>query len=386
MAAKFIKTGIRGVFYRESRTRKCSYGADRCYVVWYKDALGRPHWHTVGWHSDGIRANYANEIRAKLMGQPAEPARAKAKPPTPAPSPEPALTVGQAMASYLAWAEGEGKHVAPEHNRYDNHLKSRLDAIPLDCITLQMLWDLKAGLRRGMSPQSVRHCFGLLRRAVNHAIEVEKWHGANPFAIKRQGPFKLPRADNEATRYLTRKEAKALLAALRPRSQQLHDMALLSLKTGLRATEIFGIHGQDLDMHGLVIHIRAKGGERQTVPAPDDIMQILAGYRRLPHERVFQDDQGGPITWGVSCTFDRVVAELGLNDGVTDKRRRVRFHTLRHTFASWLAQSGEVTLHELMEMMRHKRIEMTLRYAHLIPGGGRRKLSIIDDALRDHDD
>ena len=117
-------------------------------------------------------------------------------------------------------------------------------------------------------------------------------------------------------------------------------------------------------------------------------MRLLAGYRRQPYEYLFQDDHGDQIAWGISYTFDRVVAELGLNDGVTDKRRRVRFHTLRHTFASWLAQSGQVTLHELMELMRHKRIEMTLRYAHLIPGGGRNKLRIIDQVLLDpeHDE
>ena len=38
---------------------------------------------------------------------------------------------------------------------------------------------------------------------------------------------------------------------------------------------------------------------------------------------------------------------------------------MRHTFASWLAQSGKVTLMELQKLMRHKNITMTMRYAHL---------------------
>ncbi len=382
MAGKYIKTRHKGVYYRESSVRKCSYGPDRCYVVWYKDTAGKAHWHTVGWHSDGIRPAYAEEVRKTLTD------KTDKRAPHDDAAPGASCTVGEAVARYLKWAEAEGKHVTPERNRYDKHLKARLDAVPLEGITLQMLWDIKAHLRTGMAPQTVRHCFSLLRRAVNHTLEVEAWKGDNPFAIKRHSSFKLPRADNESTRYLTRKEAKALLAALQPRSQQLHDMALLSLRTGLRATEIFGIRGQDIDPKANTIHIFAKGGEPQSVPAPADIIRILTGYRRQPHEHLFQDEQGGPIAWGVSYTFDRVVAELGFNEGVTDKRRRVRFHTLRHTFASWLAQSGQITLQELMELMRHKRIEMTLRYAHLIPGGQRRKLSIIDDALLDpdHDD
>ena len=67
---------------------------------------------------------------------------------------------------------------------------------------------------------------------------------------------------------------------------------------------------------------------------------------------MFQARGGGPLRFGISETFDRAVNALGLNDGITDARHRVRFHTLRHTFASWLAQSGEVTLQELREYMK----------------------------------
>jgi integrase len=390
MAGKYTKTRHKGVFYRESSTRTCSYGPDRCYVVWYTDALGKPHWHTVGWHSDGIRPAFANEVRNGLTGN-TDKSDKSGTPEAPqilTPSPSPICTVGMAMARYFQWAEGEGKHVGPERNRYEKHLKAPLDAVPLDGVNLQMLWDIKAALRRNIAKQTVRHCFGLLRRAVNHATEIELWKGENPFAIKRHGAFKLSKADNEATRYLTRTEARALLAALRPRSQQLHDMALLSLKTGMRATEIFSIRGQGLDKSGGVIHFIAKGGAPGIVQAPADILTLLHSYRRAPSEFVFQAENGGPFLHGISETFDRVIEELGYNKGLTDTKCRVRFHTLRHTFASWLAQSGQVTLYELMGLMRHKRIEMTIRYAHLIPGSQRRKLTIIDDALLDpdHDD
>lgn len=54
---------------------------------------------------------------------------------------------------------------------------------------------------------------------------------------------------------------------------------------------------------------------------------------------------------------------------------------MRHTFASWLAQSGKVTLMGLQKLMRHKNITMTMRYAHLFPGQENEKLSIIGDIL-----
>ena len=54
---------------------------------------------------------------------------------------------------------------------------------------------------------------------------------------------------------------------------------------------------------------------------------------------------------------------------------------MRHTFASWLAQSGKVTLLGLQKLMRHKNITMTMRYAHLFPGQESEKLSIIGEML-----
>ena len=68
----------------------------------------------------------------------------------------------------------------------------------------------------------------------------------------------------------------------------------------------------------------------------------------------------------VSNTYKRVVEELGFNNGVEDNLNKVVFHTLRHTFASFLASRG-TSLLAIKELMRHKNIEMTMRYAHLIP-------------------
>ncbi|WP_428569691.1 MAG: tyrosine-type recombinase/integrase [Solidesulfovibrio sp. DCME] len=232
--------------------------------------------------------------------------------------------------------------------------------MPLMAITPQILATLKQRLAESLGDQSLRHCFGFLRRAVNHAIEARGLSLANPFAIKRGGVFRLPRAENAAVRFLTREEATALLAELKRRSGQLHDMALLSLRTGMRATEIFDLRAQGIDEVGKLLHFTAKGGQPQHVPAADDMLAMLLAYDREPGEHVFQARGGGPLRFGISETFDRSVNALGLNTGITDARRRVRFHTLRHTFASWLAQSGQVTLHELMEQLRHERIEMLL--------------------------
>ncbi len=62
---------------------------------------------------------------------------------------------------------------------------------------------------------------------------------------------------------------------------------------------------------------------------------------------------------------------MEFNSGVTDPRQRVCFHTLRHTFASWLAIQGEPLL-AINELLGHKTLVMTMMYAHLMPDQKRR--------------
>ncbi len=369
----FIKTRYRGVYYRESSARSVGGRADRCFVVWLTDDEGKGHWHTVGWASDGVTERIAQTRRQELIQDKfVAHERAQAA----------HVTIAGAVDAYAIWARAESKSIDTELSRYRKHLESPLGALDVEMITGTMLTGLKADLLTKLAPESVHHCFAFLRRAVNYAIAEGLHTGRNPFASDHRGTFTMPKVQNACERFLTPDEARRLLDELRLRSPQLHDMSLLSLKTGLRAAEIFTIRGQDVKNEAGEICVRAKGGERQRVHAPPEIIDMLLAYRRLPGEFVFQSTTGGPIKWGVSDAFGRAVDKLGLNEGITDRRNQVWFHTWRHTFASWLAQSGKVTLLELKELMRHKRIEMTERYAHLIPGHQTRSLPIIDETLR----
>jgi len=371
---KFIRTKHVGVYYRESLTKVHAGKPDRCYVVYYTDANHKGHWHTVGWASEGLNERYAIAKRQELLGQIA---RGK--------SPEMLrrYTVGDAVATYAEWAKAEGKSIEREIIRYNGNLRARLDALPIATITPQMLTKIKAELLERLSPASVLHCFSFVRRAIYHAIGEGKYTGANPVATKRTSRFKMPRVQNAGVRYLTPDEARLLLSELaKCPSPQLHDMSMLSLKTGMRVAEIFTIRGQDVDKDAGLIHFTAKDGSRQFVHAPHDVIALLLAYNRRPGALIFQSRSGGPISYGVSKAFIRAVDRLRLNEGVTDKRHRVWFHTWRHTFASWMAQSGKVTLLELKELMRHETLAMTQRYAHLIPGHQRTLLPIIEETLQ----
>jgi len=109
-----------------------------------------------------------------------------------------------------------------------------------------------------------------------------------------------------------------------------------------------------------------KNKETRYAPMTEAVKNILK--RRMPKDRnalVFATKDGKQIK-EVSNAFGRIVERMGLNDGVKDPRQKVVFHTLRHTFASWLAIQG-TPLYTIARLMGHKSIAMSERYSHLSP-------------------
>ena len=88
----------------------------------------------------------------------------------------------------------------------------------------------------------------------------------------------------------------------------------------------------------------------------------------------------------ISTELKRITSELGINliyKTSFDKARLksglddVRFHDLRHTFASRLVQGG-VPLYDVMHMTGHKSLEMVQRYAHLAPEFQSKSIKVLD--------
>lgn len=357
-----------GVYYRESQKWKHHGRPDRIYWINYPDQLtSKRRWERIGPASQGYNEQYAAGIRQQRLAKPES-------------RPDKKLTVDHAVREYVSWAEAEDKETAREVNRYDLHMKAAFGALPLAVITPDMLTAHRNRLSKKLAPESVVKCFGFIRRCVNHS----SWPGVNPFSVSRHTKFKLPRVQNQGLRFLTPDEAQLLLSELKRRSQQVHDQSLFSLKTGIRATEIFTVKGQDIQPDAGVVWFTDKQlKQRSYVKAPSDVIKALLSYGRKPDEYVFQARDGGRITKGISKSFKRAVEALKLNDGVTDKRNQVWFHTWRHTFASWLAHSGEVSIFELQKLMRHRDIKMTMRYIHLFPDTiEAKKQDVIERRLR----
>ena len=371
-----------GVYYRESKTRKYKGKPDRTYSFTLRD--GKKKYINVGRASENKTEELAHQMRLAALTKVHEGGSVETF------AEKKTQTLDTLMNAYMDWRKAEGKHTIQEQSRYNKHIKPVFGPMPVNRITLVSLENFKAEKLATLAPASVKKIFILMRAAINHAIARKKFRGTNP--VTAQAGFSTPPEANQAERFLSREEAHALLMELEKRSTQLYHMAFIALYSGMRATEIFGLKGADIDENNTVAIITAKGGERQPVLLKKEVLDVLKQYRTTPGALLFPNTKGKRYS-DIPDTFERAVNAVGLNDTgefaidtkgkripvrITDTKYRVIFHTLRHTFASWLAQSGKIEIYELKKLTRHKRFEMVERYAHLIPGEQRKKLTILD--------
>jgi integrase len=210
------------------------------------------------------------------------------------------------------------------------------------------------------APRSIQYALAVVRQVFNHAIKNEFYVGDCPACKVAK-----PKFDNKRTRFLSYKEADLLLKDLLERSPQLHDMALLSLHCGLRAGEIFDLKWGNVDLdRDMMILMDTKGGKNRTVHLTQKAKLVLENLPKVKTEDFVFTDKDGEKIKDISNAFMRAVNKLKLNEGVTDRRSKVIFHTLRHTYASWLVQQG-VDLYTVKELMGHSTLAMTERYSHL---------------------
>jgi len=340
---------------------------DVCYYINYK-LDGKLIWEKVGWMSEGYSEKLASIIRSERIrsirhGE--EIPQQKQKAPT----------FSCLAEKYLEWSsENKSRRGVEDRSRYENHLKDRFAEKYLDQISPFDLERMKSEmLKAGYAPKTVSHLLGLIRAMFNKAADWNLYQGPNP--VRK---VKMPIIQNTRDRFLTYEEADVLLSELKrdPRVKKeyrelkdpkLHDITLLSLHTGARASEIFNLKGHDIDFQNGLITLRdTKNTETRHIPMTNMVREMLK--RRMPQEPsgyVFTDSKGRKMK-EVSNAFDRVVSRLGFNNNVEDPRQRVVFHTCRHTFASWLAIQG-TPLYTIAKLMGHKSISMSERYSHLSP-------------------
>lgn len=161
-------------------------------------------------------------------------------------------------------------------------------------------------------------------------------------------------------RFLDDVERERLLAECKPSQYpRLHALALMAMLTGARKGELLSLKWANVDLDNAVASLgRTKNGERRTLVL---LPQVIAALRP------FVSSNANRYVFGAVRTRYQTPATVNKAWAHALKRAEIlnfRFHDLRHCCASYLAQAG-VPLNVIAEVLGHKRLDMTQRYAHL---------------------
>ena len=169
---------------------------------------------------------------------------------------------------------------------------------------------------------------------------------------------------NSRQRFLSRDDASRLLSLIRERDTTVADMAEFSLLTGCRQGELFAMKWQQVSLEtASVLLLDTKNKTDRNLYLTQRAIEIIRNQPPgLPQDFVFRDK--GKAWTHCPYAFTLALHDSGLNNGVTDSRLKIVWHSLRHTSASWLAIAG-VDLFKISKILGHKSTVMTQRYSHL---------------------
>jgi len=290
----------------------------------------------------------------------------------------PTLTLGDALTRYLATLSTRGNPRSREDRRIAEHLRTAFGAqTSLVEVTANRISEYKAArlavrtVGTGENAVEVRLTAAAVNRPLallRHLLRLahEEWE-----VLPAVPKLRTEREPQGRLRWLTEGEAICLLEACRKsQNKALADLVEFSLFTGLRRGETLGLTWDRVDRpRGVVRLDLTKSGHRREVPLSSNADAVMA--------RRWSDGAAGFVFGSRNWATFQSAWEVALTRAKVDG---FRFHDLRHTFASWLVQRGR-PLREVQELLGHKTIAMTMRYAHLAPEHLRSAVAVLDGAL-----
>lgn len=247
------------------------------------------------------------------------------------------------------------------------HLLDHFETRPLLEIRAKEIAAYKETRRgQGASPRTVNYELTLMGHMFNIAAREWEWVRENP--ARRVSKEKVR---NTLERWLTIQEETRLLAKSPP---WLRDIVIFAVNTGFRESEILDLKWKQIDFDRATITIsEQKNGEIDTLPLCRTVLDLLERKAKDPHgqnDLVFPSANGTRmIHRNLFRAYKSALEKAGL--------MHVRFHDLRHTFATRLVQSG-VDLYTVQKLGRWKTVSMVMRYAHHYPESLRPGIEVMD--------
>ena len=279
--------------------------------------------------------------------------------------------------TYPAAAGNRPSTIREKRKHLDLHILPVLGRVRLNEIDKRKVDAFFASLaEKELSPKYRKNIGGTLHKILVSALE---WD-----IIDKVPRFPKIRVSDSEWDWFTAEETTKLLA--KARDPEEYALLLFPFDTGARAGEQLGLYWGDIDWQNRKVVFRrgisegllgpTKTGKARHVPLTPALAAALKAIKHLKSKHVFCNRDGSPLTlWQLHERLEGTCRRAGL--------REIRWHDIRHSFASQLVSAG-VPLRQVQEYLGHTTITMTMRYAHLAPNDGGDMFRALDRSASSH--
>lgn len=207
-----------------------------------------------------------------------------------------------------------------------------------------------------------------IKAALNWAVKEEYLYKNPASQIKRiKVPERLPI-------FFTKDEFEKLISNID--EEDIHDIAVVAVNTGMRQGELIKLEWQnihwEMDMIILDNHTFINKSKKvRSIPMNERVKEVLRSrYNSRISDNVFTYNDERFNQDFLVHKFKKYIRKAGLRD-------KLNFHSLRHTFATWLVQGG-ASIYQVSKLLGHADVSTTQVYAHLNSEDLRESLKILE--------
>lgn len=259
---------------------------------------------------------------------------------------------------YMPFVKGYKRSWDSDDSYLRNHLLPKFGSCHLDEIKQEAVIEFHHGMRAsGYAPATANRMVILLRYIFNLG---KKWKIPGVENNPTAGVVLLE-ANNARERYLSSEETQRLVVVLQDSdNQQLKFIVPLLLLLGCRKRELLDSTWGDFDLARRLWRIpMTKSGKARHVPVSDTVVQLLGQLPRWPDcPYVVPNPKSKKPYVSIFASWDTARKKAGMPE--------LRMHDLRHSFASFLVNSGR-SIYEVQKLLGHTQLKTTQRYSHLSP-------------------
>ncbi|MCG3669100.1 tyrosine-type recombinase/integrase [Aliarcobacter butzleri] len=358
--SKRFNTKFSGVFYRESITND---KLDKTYYIRYKDKNNKDKEIKIGKYSEGFRENYCNQLRNEIITK----QRIGEEPPAATRNKKKKILSIETISENYFSEKKEGGYKGTDESNYKNYILPYFKTLDFENISKNDIQIFSNQLKKTkslikkelISDKTINNILNFLKTLIKYAFKND--YIKTDFSKYIQ----LLEIDNARERFLTKDEIKLLFDYSKD-DETLYLLFKLALNTGARLATLLNIHKKDIDFtHDLLTLKDFKNNSTYKAFLTDDLKALLE--KRVnslkPNDKLFISNPERRLRAKLDELFNKDIDD-------NDRKNKIVFHSLRHTFASHLAING-TPIFTIQKLMNHKDIRMTLRYAKLSPDSGR---------------